>query len=427
MSDMRQLAWAGYDGVNSVVHLVLITILLPWAFDEFFLSESGQSITGWAFVSVSALLFVGVLSVMIARWINRPEIRFSGFVILNLLVAAVGLAIAHIIGRGDASHLSLLAGAFSLLVTFNVMLFVYDSYIIDAAQEADLEKLTELSGKGWAVGYVFSALALFVLWIIFIRNAVITHASLASMISWAVIIFASGATIILALWPKELVARSKTEHIGFGKLLFGADADLRRIRNFLFFAFLLQDGATTLAYFVTLLAKNAYGLNLSDTVELFLIVHAVGIFSTWHTGRLLRFMGLRRVLTLVVILWIASVVLASLIVEIIAHPSLISLDPKFALYGMSVLLGLLIGTTPALLRSIYASMIPQDQRTTFFGYGVVFSRAFSFVGPAIVLTVSLMTSSYTLIAMSGLVLFLPALIILWASNSLLPEAQVGDR
>jgi UMF1 family MFS transporter len=407
MNNLKQKAWAAYDGINSVVHLILITILLPWVFDDFSRSYGYESILGWSAITATSLLLVGFFAIFFSNFLDKPRIRFVFFVVINILVASLAFYISVSM---QIDFFLLPVASIALLFFFNIALFIYDSYLIDAEHhnkykpEFDINSLTTLSGKAWSFGYLVSGVVLSYFWWSFVRDSSITQDTLTHMISCSAIIFAVGATLLLALWPGELVIKTKTSKISFFSILFSRGILENKIRKFLLFAFLLQDGATTLSFFVTLIAKNAYGLTLAQTIELFLIVHAFGIFSTWNIGKLLKLFGIKRFLVLIVVGWIISVVLASVSIAIFNN--------KYILYVMSAIIGLLIGTTPALLRSLYTMIIPIDQRTSFFGYGVVFQRTFSFVGPGIVLLISSITKSYHYVALSGLLLFVPALFML---------------
>lgn len=76
-------------------------------------------------------------------------------------------------------------------------------------------------------------------------------------------------------------------------------------------------------------------------------------------------------------------------------------------------LGLVLGSTQSLLRSMYAQMVPPDQSGEYFGFHALVGRASSALGPLIFGLVSAMAGSQRM-AMLSLGLFLLAGAILLA-------------
>ncbi len=82
-------------------------------------------------------------------------------------------------------------------------------------------------------------------------------------------------------------------------------------------------------------------------------------------------------------------------------------EGEHAPLAIVITLGLVLGSTQSLLRSMYAQMVPPDQSGEYFGFHALAGRASSALGPLIFGLVSVMAGSQR-VAMMSLGLFLLA-------------------
>lgn len=403
-------SWALYDGCNSIVHLIIITIFLPWFYDSSITTENSSALEKWSSLVFVSLLTVGVFAIFSAKLIDRPKMRYFMFIFSNIVVAICSFSIALSLVKYIEALPFI---ALSLLVLFNISLYLYDSYIIDASGNSEFMERVSLSGKGWSVGYIFSGLFLFVIWWISDPSSIGTTNSVANIISWSAVLFSITAVLILALWTQpDSVKTEKSKQATFLNILWPRSSQDKKISLFLIFAFFLQDGAVTLTYIVTLISKQALSFSLYQTIELFLIVHAVGIVSTWVLGDIALKVGIRRLYTAIILLWLASVALAFFLIS-----GNITIN---AVYILSAIIGLLIGSTPSLLRATYSQIVPYDNRASYFGFGAVFQRTFSFIGPLLVLISAKITGgSYEIATLIIGALFLVSAILFFANKQII--------
>jgi UMF1 family MFS transporter len=95
-------------------------------------------------------------------------------------------------------------------------------------------------------------------------------------------------------------------------------------------------------------------------------------------------------------------------------------------YILSCVVGLVIGTTPALGRAIIAKYLQnREDSTEFFGFNSFASRASSIVGPILFGVVSVTTGSQKLAILSISVFFLTGLLTLWYLNNS-EKSNIGD-
>lgn len=400
-----RLAWKLYDGSNSIVHLIVITIMMPWAFDAYWeqiraddpiaawLGGSGDK--AWGIVATLSLIVAGITSYFIGRAADakrRLAVWFKLSAILSVLMV-VGCAMYF---AGVTRHL--VAPAAGLLVVFTLSLFLYDAMLIDAANGQDADTLATTSGSGWAIGYLVSAAILAAMWGMSMFPARPEYPQITKIFVIALFFFGTMTIFILRFWPDELGAAAgatsappKTE---------------KSVWPFLIACFLLTDAVVTIAYFVTLISKNVFGLALGEIVMQFLAFHIIAIPATWlATPWLIARPTMRQTCLLMAFAWLFVCAGGSI---------LLFLDLKQAALWFLVLgMGVLIGTTPATIRALYAKVIPVNQRGEYFSYAVITQRTFAFVGPAVATAILMKTGNYLLVLVSPIPLLLFAVVLFW--------------
>lgn len=140
---------------------------------------------------------------------------------------------------------------------------------------------------------------------------------------------------------------------------------------------------------------------MQEVLILSLVFQVIAIPSTIYFGWLGDRWTQRGTVYLTLLIWI--VVLALMGFAEGAHAPL----------AIVITLGLVLGSTQSLLRSMYAQMVPPDQSGEYFGFHALAGRASSALGPLIFGLVSTMAGSQRM-AMLSLGLFLLAGAILLA-------------
>mgnify|MGYP000152585992 CR=1 FL=1 len=149
----------------------------------------------------------------------------------------------------------------------------------------------------------------------------------------------------------------------------------------------------TVIYFTAIFLKATFGLSLQEILILSLLFQVIAIPSTIFFGWLGDHWGLRRTIYLTLTIWFLVLTLMGFATG------------EYAPTAISITLGLVLGSTQSLMRSMYSRMIPPDQAAEYFGFHALVGRASSALGPLLFGLVSVFAGSQRM-AMMSLGLFL---------------------
>jgi UMF1 family MFS transporter len=146
---------------------------------------------------------------------------------------------------------------------------------------------------------------------------------------------------------------------------------LKNLRNFLFAFFFYIDGVLTIIVMAGVVATETFGFDRQGTIVLFLIVQFSALIGAFALGKPTDVWGPKRVLNGVLLLWIATGIMAFLI----RSPTLF--------YGMAVVAGLGLGSTQAASRAFMSSLIPEGRESEMFGFYALCGKSSSVMGPTL--------------------------------------------
>jgi UMF1 family MFS transporter len=168
-------------------------------------------------------------------------------------------------------------------------------------------------------------------------------------------------------------------------------------------AFLLyNDGVQTVISISAAFATETLGLETSDVALAFLVVQVVAFGGALTFGWLSSRIGPKRAIMVSLVLWSGVSVLGYFLPEGEFLPFL----------GLAASVGLVLGGTQALSRSLYASMIPEEASAEFFGFYSVFSKFASIWGPLLFALINDLTGSSRNAILSLIVFFALGFILL---------------
>ena len=114
--------------------------------------------------------------------------------------------------------------------------------------------------------------------------------------------------------------------------------------------------------------KDELGLKNETLMGTLLLVQFVGICGALLFSYFSKIFGTKRILTLILFLWLG----------ILCYAYLMTSPLDFWILGITV--GLVLGGSQALSRSMYGSMVPTNESAEFFGYYSVFAKIFGYMG-----------------------------------------------
>jgi MFS transporter, UMF1 family len=334
-------------------------------------------------LSAIVLIFIGAL----ADRSPRPVRLFAGFAWSGAAAAS-----AMFLVSGDSWALGVVLLIFANLC-LGSSLVIYDSLLCRIAGPDERDRV---SSRGWAWGYLGGGLLLAVnLGLLTLDKQIGISAQMAVRISllsaglwWA------GFTIIPVIGLRDLrgaAAGTAQERAGIvtGSLrqLANTFRELRSYPQTLLFllAYLFfNDGIQTVISSSSVYGAEELRFSNSQLIEIILLVQFVAFGGALLFGRLARRFGAWRVVLDSLVLWTLVVALAFFV------PS-----RAFLIFvGLAVLIGIVLGGSQALSRSMYSQLIPRGREAEFFSLYQAMERGTSWFGTLVFGLVHQFTHSY---------------------------------
>lgn len=388
-----QWAWAIYDAANSAYALCILAGLYPILFVGYWgegLSEAQA--TSYQTFSVSAAGFILAISApflgaLAENWGGRKRL---------LAVATISGASATVLyavpSEGDwpiVIPIYVLA-----TVSFYSAILFYDSLLPTVAQADERHRL---SGIGYACGYFGSVLLFIALTIGLIGNFEVFGLSSASAATRLGFVIVGLWWIILALPLFLSVKEPARPKPPMAQAIRASFAGLKatalqiwrtpRIFWFLLAYWFYIDGVHTLITTATGFGKSM-GLDDQSLLLALIVVQVTGVFSAFGMGLAGARFGPRKVICVMLVLYIAVAVIAS---RLTTEPWDFLLFQMPPVYLMAMLIGVAQGGVQVLSRSYYANLVPPDEAAAFFGFYNMLGRSAAVLGPLIAGAVTLIS------------------------------------
>jgi UMF1 family MFS transporter len=382
-------AWVTYDWANSAYATTILAAVLPAYFAAEVVGDDGVDLFGrdwtgqdlWA-VAVGA----GPLIMFLLTPVLGAIADFSASKKRFLTVFATwGAIFTSLLFFSDTGDVFLTLGLFLLahlgFVGANVF---YDAYLPDLTTDDTIDMV---SSRGFAWGYLGGGLHLLLSvaliqlsdGVIPIDTALATRIAIGSAGIWWLVFAIQSFRRLPQVGHSQPLPEGMDRtwwayaRLGFRRTL----ATLRKvIRNrplllFIIAFMLFNDGVQTTIALAAVYATETLRLDITIVIGGVLLVQFIAFFGAIGFGRLANRIGTRRSLLSSITIW-AGVTLGAYFLPV-GQPG-----PFLAL---AVVIGFVLGGTQALSRSLYGSMIPEDQSAEFYGFYSVFSKLSSIWGP----------------------------------------------
>ncbi|WP_433619237.1 MFS transporter [Dactylosporangium sp. CA-139114] len=426
-SRRERVGWYFYDWANSAFQTTVVTVFLgPYLTaiaetaakcpdagcpDDAAIHPLGIAIApGSLFpytVSLSVLLTVFVLPVVGAIADRSP--RKKQLLALFAYIGAAATA-AMLFLTGDRYLLG--AGLFLLAnITFGASVVVYNSFLPQIADEQERDKV---SSFGWAWGYLGGGtlLLLNVIAVLFKADLGMTTGEVArySIVS-AGVWWAGFTTIPLLALRNRPVA---DEHLGAVrgnpltdgfKQLWGTLKGLRAYPLTLFFlvAYLIyNDGIQTVISLASQYGTEELKLSDGVLVPTILMVQFLAFAGALLLGRLAKAIGAWKTILVSLVLWTVVIVVAFFLPAGQAVP--------FVILGGGI--GLVLGGSQALSRSLFSQLIPKGKEGEYFGIYEISDKGTSWLGPLAFGLAYDLTRSYRVAIIALVVFFVAGFVVL---------------
>ncbi len=419
-SRREQVGWYFYDWANSAFSTTVISVFLGPYLTA--ITQSAADANGYVYplgqwlpiaadsffpyiVSLSVVLQVFFLPIMgaIADY-TRLKKRMLGIFAYVGAFATMGMYFLQGSNYILGGLLFLIAN-----LSFGASIVFYNAYLPDIASPDDRDKV---SSQGWAIGYLGGGLLLLLnlgfLQVLAPRLGVSTgdavRISLASAgVWWAIFTLIPLQRLVTHQSRKQLPVGSTYLGVGFKQL----GHTLRKLPGlpqtllFLVAYLLYNDGIQTVIALSAQFGSQELGMESSQLVLLILMVQFVAFVGALGFGYLARAIGAKRAILISLVIWTG--------VTIFAYAWLSSIAQFFV---MAAVIGLVLGGSQALSRSLFSQMIPRGQEAEYFSLYEVSERGTSWMGPLLFGLALQFTGSYRVALLSIGFFFLAGLALL---------------
>ncbi len=435
INDPREIrGWMLYDWANSAFVTTVVTVLAgPYltALAQADVSENGvvlalgplvvtaKSLFPYC-ISASVLLQVLLLPMLgpVADFTDLKKPLMAGF-------CAAGVVATCLMFFVEGPRY-LLGGALLIVANlcFGASIVLYNAYLNDIATP---DRRDAVSSRGYALGYAGGGLLLALnLALITFRETLGIGQGLAVRLSLLSAGLWWGGFSLFAF--ARLRRRRQVLPRPDGSLLYagviglaGTLRELRRLphtRRYLLAYMSYNDGIqTVISVASVVLAQELFvakGLPVDDAflIGLVLMIQIVALFGALAFERLARLIGSKRSILVSLVVWAGLVVFAYG-----------WLDTQAQAWGMGAVLGLVLGGSQALSRSLFSLMIPGGREAAFFSLYEISERGTSWLGPLIFGAVAGATGSYRQAILSLILLIIGGMVLLVATDTNTAVAQ----
>jgi UMF1 family MFS transporter len=402
-NDRRTIfGWAMYDWANSAYATTTVAVLLPTFFARSIIPEGGYPLFGrlydgqilWGYMVSFAAFLVFLLAPILGAIADFSAAK-KRFLRVFAYGGALFATLLCLVGTGDV----MLTMALFLItqigfVSANVF---YDGFLPEISTP---DTIDQVSARGYAFGYLGGGLQFALSLGLVAGHEVLGISSILGVkLSLALVGLWWFGFSIFALarlretgksQPLPKKYRGSLVPIAYVKVGFERTwATARKLMSFkqltlfLLAYMVYNDAVQTVISMASVYAALTLKLQITIIMVAMLIIQIVAFFGALLFGALAGRIGAQRALLVSLGLWILLVVNAYFLPEGAAL--------RFLFLGAFV--GLVLGGTQALSRSLYGSMIPETAAAEFYGFYSIFSKFSAIWGPLIFGVVSDVTGS----------------------------------
>lgn len=422
MSNRRErVGWYFYDWANSAFYTTVITVFLgPYlttvtkaAADEGgFVHPLGIKVAAASFfpyaVSFSVLLQVVCLPILgaIADYSERKK-QMLGVFAFSGAFSTMGLYLLY-----GSNYL--LGGVLFVIanLSFGASIVFYNAFLPEIAGPDERDSV---SSFGWAMGYLGGGLLLAMNLALYSQAAALGldpgHAVRISLLSagswWALFTIIPLVMLKSHRRGRPLPAGEHYLTAGFKQLrhTFSKARKLPHTLLFLLAYLLYNDGIQTVIALSAQFGQEELGVPIGRLTALVLLIQFVAFCGALAFNYLAKLVGTKRALVLSLLIWTGTVLYAY---------GFLKTQTQFFVLG--AVIGIVLGGSQALSRSIFSLMIPAGEEAEYFSLYEVSERGTSWLGP---LTFGLglqYTGSYRIAILSLVIFFALGLIPLLMVN-----------
>ncbi|MBM7788182.1 MFS transporter [Tenggerimyces flavus] len=425
----EQRAWYFYDWANSAYATTVLNVL----FSPYLISVAERAACGRTgtpenpcttdlhllgipispgslplYVITASTLLAAILLPIVGAFADRSQHKKNLLVGLAWIGAAANVGMFFVAGTNwGLGVLLLFVGNICLASS----LVVYDAILCDIATPDERDGV---SSRGWALGYLGGGLLL-VLNLALVQGHDLVGLSSGDAVRISIAsagVWWAGFTFIpfFGLRNRPPVAvvtvstRAGVVRQSFGQLF----TTLREARAFpmtllFLIAYLFfNDGVQTVIYASSVYASSQLGMGQSTLIVLILIVQFVAFGGALLFGRVAGRLGSKKTILGALVIWVFVVIAAYFLPVRQIVPVLV----------LGVFIGLVLGGTQALSRSLYSQFVPRGREAEYFSLYQACERGTSWLGTLVFGVVHQLTNSYRPAIIALIVFFVVGFVLL---------------
>lgn len=386
MNKNREIfGWVMYDFANSSFATTILAAVLPIYFSsiipregvEFWLLERKIVLDAsalWAYTISFSTLIVAVISPVLGAIADYSDSK-KKFLFFYCYLGCLFSALLYFVKFGDY-WMAVIFFALANIGFAGGNVF-YNAFLPEIA---DMGEMDWISGKGYAYGYLGGGLLLVLNLLMIKRFSLfgIPNQEVGTRLSF----------ISVGLWwgifsiPLFAFVREKRKNLpmpggrgyvyqGFNKIYitFKKIKNFNELVKFLISFLIYNDGIQTVVSMAVIFGRSALNLSTTTLIGTLLLIQFIGIPGSLIFGKLAERIGSKRTIFLTLIVWIG----------IVFYAYFMSGSLEFWILGGFV--GLVLGGSQAISRSLYGSLIPERNTAEFFGFFAISNKFASIFGP----------------------------------------------
>jgi UMF1 family MFS transporter len=389
------LAWALYDVASSAFAAVV-----PPFFGLYFVAVIAGDLPGaqarWGLIAALSLAAAGLLAPFVGAWADRRG-RWLGVLVVTTALCVVATVAMPTTAPGTVLRAAALFVAAQ--VGYTLAVSIYDSLLVRVAAP---ENAGRVSGLGWSVGFAGGIIALAAS-LLLLRGLApdAQTARLPEAFLLAGLIFAAFSVPGVRGLRDLGGPPSRAGALRIGEAFASVARTLRHWRRsreafrFMVAYYLLNDALVTLLFFIAILLRARFGLDIQAMLALGLLYHVLAAPATLAFGHAADRWGQRPVIY-------AQVAILGVAILVLAFGT-----GTGAAVAVIVLLGLVYGSLQAVCRSLLALLVQPEKAAELFGFNAVAGRLSAALGPLVFGAVAAASGSETA-ALLSLLAFLAA-------------------
>jgi len=421
--DRSIFGWLMYDWANSAYATTAAVAVLPLYFSGYIVGDEvinflGYTIDGsgiWGLISAFAAAIIFLFSPILGA-ISDYSASKKKFLMVFAFGGSLFTSMLYFTQSGDIlltsvlyiiAHIGFIGG--------NVF---YDAFLPKIVPE---NKMDWYSGKGFSYGYIGGGFQYFLclLLISFAESFNLTVPE-ASRIALAFTgVWWAGFSLITYKYLREddlpiplpEKYHSKNKIIAYFtigiKQVLKTSKKVKLYKHLVLFliAFIIyNDGIQTVLIMGPIYGMETLGIAQSDIMLTLLLIQIISVFGTLLFGKLGELITAKNALLITLFLWSVVVVYAYFLTE------------TFEFYMLGMLIGLSMGGSQSLSRSLFGSMIPLNSTAEFYGFFSVFAKFSAITGPLVFSLIEIITGNERLSIVSVIIFFIIGSGILFTVN-----------